>query len=163
VVAVGRDYLAGSNARKLGTCDHKQGYKRGGLDDAVFALLFDRLVEPDAVTGFVTAFSEATNAERGKEVAEREQTQTALAETERKLLGLYDAIADGFRTPRLLQKLEDMEARKTVREAQLSASEPSPVRLHPRLPEMYRKEVTDLATSLQDASIRTRALDGLRA
>ncbi len=75
--------------------------------------------------------------------------------------GDYDAIADGFRTPGLLQRLEDTEAKKADLETQLSAPEPSPVRLHPGLPEMYRKKVADLATSLKDASIRTRALDVL--
>ena len=162
VVAAGRDYLACSNARKLGTCDHRQGYRRGDLDEAVLALLRDRLMQADAVAEFVSAFSKAMNAERSKEVAQRQQTRTALEETERKLQGLYDAIADGFRTPGLLQKLEDTEARKTDLEAQPSAPEPSPVRLHPGLPEMYRKKVVDLAKSLKDATIRTRALDVLR-
>ena len=57
VVAAGRDYLACSNARKLGTCDHRQGYRRGDLDEAVLALLRDRLMQPDAVAEFVSAFS----------------------------------------------------------------------------------------------------------
>ena len=120
-------------------------------------------MQPDAVAEFVSAFSKAMNAERSKEVAQRQQTRCALEETERKLQGLYDAIADGFRTPGLLQKLEDTEAKKTELETQLSAPEPSPVRLHPGLPEMYRKKVADLAVSLQDATIRTRALDVLRS
>ena len=59
MIAAGRDYLAWSNARKLGTCDHRQGYRRGDLDEAVLALLRDRLMQPDAVAEFVSAFSSA--------------------------------------------------------------------------------------------------------
>ncbi len=119
-------------------------------------------MQPDAVAEFVSAFGKAMNADRSKEVETRRKTKSDLEETECKLHGRYDAIADGFRTPGLLQKLEDTEAKKADLEVQLSAPEPSPVRLHPGLPEMYRKKVADLATSLRDASIRTRALDVLR-
>ena len=102
------------------------------------------------------------NAERSKAVEERQRNRAALQETERKLAGLYDAIADGFRTPGLLQKLEEAEARKGELETQLDTPEPSPVRLHPGPSELYRRKVTDLAASLQDTTIRARALDVLR-
>ncbi|WP_073130668.1 recombinase family protein [Palleronia salina] len=162
ITSVGKDYLACANARKLGTCDHRQSYKREMLDDAVLALLRDRLMQPDAVAEFVSAFGAAINAERSKEVAARRQLTDDLKAVERKLQGLYDAIADGFRTPGLLQQLEDQEARKTDLEAQLNGPEPTPVRLHPGLSDLYRKKVAVLSASLQDASIRNRALDVLR-
>ena len=162
VTSVGKDYLACANARKLGTCDDRQSYKRNMLDDAVLSLLRDRLMQPDAVAEFVSAFGAAINAERSKEVAARRQLTDELKAVERKLQGLYDAIADGFRTPGLLQQLEDQEARKTDLEAQLNGPEPTPVRLHPGLSDLYRKKVAALSEALQDASIRGRALYVLR-
>ncbi|WP_111539125.1 recombinase family protein [Palleronia aestuarii] len=162
VTAVGRDYLACTNARKFGTCDQPQSYRRGDLDAAVLDLLRDSLMQPDAVAEFVAAFGIAVNAKRIKEVETRKRTRAALKETEHRLAGLYDAIADGFRTPGLLQKLEEAEARKAELEAQLNTPEPSPVRLHPGLSELYRRKVADLAASLQDTTIRPKALDTLR-
>ncbi|SDJ00084.1 recombinase family protein [Alloyangia pacifica] len=112
--AVGRDYLACSNARKLGTCDARKSIKRAVLEEAVLDLLRDRLMQPDAVAEFVSAFTKTANAERASETASRQQAAKALKELERKLQGLYDAIADGFRTPGLLQQLEELEARKAA-------------------------------------------------
>ena len=162
MIAAGRDYLACSNARKLGTCDHRQGYRRGDIDEAVLALLRDRLMQPDAVAEFVSAYSASVNAERSKEVATRKQIKAALVTAERKLESLYGAIEDGLRTPGLLMRLEEAEAKKAELEAQLQAPEPSPIRLHPGLPDLYRRKVADLAGSLQDTTIRPRALEALR-
>ncbi|WP_242494210.1 recombinase family protein [Salipiger sp. IMCC34102] len=162
LTAVGRDYLACSNARKLKTCDQRQSYRRGHLDTAVLDLLRDRLMQPEAVAEFVKSYGAEVNAERNKEVEARKHSHAALEETDRKLTGLYDAIADGLRTPGLLQKLEETEARKADLQARLAAPEPSPVRLHPGLSDLYRRKVADLATSLQDPAIRSKALETLR-
>ncbi len=94
--------------------------------------------------------------------AERAGTETELSKTVRKLEGLYDAIADGLRTPGLKDRLEALESRKTELEAQLSAPEPSPVRLHPNLAGLYREKVAQLAETLKDPEIRTPALELLR-
>ncbi len=80
----------------------------------------------------------------------------------RKLDGLYDAIAEGLRTPGLKEKLEDLEARVATLDKALAAPAASPVRLHPNLSELYRRKVTDLATTLKDPMIRTRSLEVVR-
>ena len=162
VTSVGRDYLACANARKLETCTHRQSYRRGELEEAVLALLRDRLMQPDAVAEFVTAFSAATNAERSKEVETRKRTKAALMAAKMKLESLYVAIEEGIRTPGMLKRLEDAEAEKAELEAKLKAPEPSPIRLHPGLPDLYRRKVEDLAVSLREETIRPRALETLR-
>ncbi|SDI97061.1 zinc ribbon domain-containing protein [Alloyangia pacifica] len=160
--AVGRDYIACSNARKLGTCDARKSIKRAVLEEAVLDLLRDRLMQPDAVAEFVSAFTRTANAERASETASRQQAAKALKELERKLQGFYDAIADEFRTPGLLQQLEGLEARKAALETDLQAPSPAPVRFHPGLAELYRKKVAELSGALRDEAIRTPALDVLR-
>ena len=112
--AVGKDYLACSNARKLQTCSATRSIKRATLEDAALGLPRDRLMQPDAVAEFVAAFTRAANAQRRDEGIKHEQTRKALKDVERKLAGLYDAIADGFRTPGLLQKLQALEG-ETIR------------------------------------------------
>jgi hypothetical protein len=79
-----------------------------------------------------------------------------------KLSGLYDAIADGLRTPGLLAQLEDLEAQKAKLDAQLASPAPEPVRLHPNLSALYKRKVEDLTASLADPSIRQQALDMIR-
>nr|WP_242533923.1 zinc ribbon domain-containing protein [Salipiger bermudensis] len=161
--AVGRDYLACSNARKLGTCDARTSIKRATLEDAALGLLRDRLMQPDAVAEFVTAFTRAANAQRRDEGIKHEQTRKALKDVERKLAGLYDAIADGLRTPGLLQKLQALEEEKAELERKLEAPAPSAVRFHPKLAELYRSKVTELSEALKDDTIRVPALDLLRS
>ncbi|SEL92852.1 Site-specific DNA recombinase [Roseivivax marinus] len=158
----GGDYLACSNARKLKTCDHTRSYKRDDMEDAVLDLLRERLMQPDAVAEFVVAYTEGVNGDRKADEAVRKRKQMALAQTERQLNGLYAAIADGLRTPGLLQQLHDLEARKSDLKIVLEAPAPSPVRLHPKLPELYRAKVAELAESLRDSEIKTQALDILR-
>lgn len=75
---------------------------------------------------------------------------------------LYDAIANGLRTPGSNGKLEELEARQAEIELALSAPAPSPARLHPNLSEMYRRKVTALTKTLSDPEIRTSALEAIR-
>jgi len=110
--AVGRDYLACSAARKLGTCTQRRSFRRGDLEALIFDLLRDRLMQPAAVAGFISAYGSAVNAGRATQSAERATAEAEKTQVLRRLNGLYDAIADGLRTPGLKDKLEELEARK---------------------------------------------------
>ena len=127
--SVGKDYVACAAARKLGTCEQRRSFRRAELEEAVLDLLRTRLMQPDAVAEFVRAFSAEVNAQRGDETAARSRQEAERAALKRKLDGLYDAIADGMRTPGLKQKLEDMEARVAALDEALTAPAPAPVRL----------------------------------
>ncbi|MCW1918115.1 hypothetical protein NX862_05055 [Rhodobacter sp. KR11] len=76
-----------------------------------------------------------------------------------KLEGLYDAIAEGLRTPGLKERLEGLEARLKELGADLEAPAPSPVRLHPGMAEAYRKRVGELSEALRDPELRVEALE----
>ena len=160
--AVGRDYLACSAARKLGTCGQKRSFRRGELEAFILDLLRTRLMRPEAVTTFIAAYGEEVNAGRATESAERSRLVSERAQVNRRLDGLYDAIADGLRTPGLKDKLDELEARLAELDARLSAPVPSPVRLHPNLAEIYRRKVGALAETLADPEIRTAALETIR-
>ena len=162
LATVGRDYLACSAARKLGTCSHKQSIRRNVLEDAVLDLLRRRLMQPDAVAAFIKSFSEAANAEAGTAEVARTRLQSERDKAERKFNLFYDAIAEGIRTPGLQTRLEELEAQIAELDAKLSEPKPSPVRLHPNLSELYRSKVSDLAQALSDPSIRTGVLEIIR-
>jgi site-specific DNA recombinase len=160
--AVGRDYVACSAARKLGTCDQRKSIKRGVLEEAVLGLLRDRLMQPAAVAEFVSAYTSEVNGQRGAETADRARLVSERAQIARKLEGLYDAISEGLRTPGLKDRLETLEARQAELDATLAAPAPTQVRLHPNLAQTYKKKVTELAVTLADPEIRTAALEIIR-
>ncbi|MFD1193810.1 recombinase family protein [Seohaeicola saemankumensis] len=160
--AVGKDYLACSAARKLGTCGQKRSFKRRDLEEVVLTLLRERLMRPDAVAAFITSVSREMNAGRAEESAARARLETERAQVTRRLDGLYEAIADGLRTAGLKSKLEEMEARLVEIDAKLAAPAPSSVRFHPQLSEIYRRKVGELSETLADPEIRPMALETMR-
>ena len=97
---VGRDYLACSATRKLGSCTERQSIRRAVLEEAVLKLLRDRLTQPDAVAAFITSMTREINARRGAEAGQRQRLDAERAALCRKLDGLYDAIATGLLPPR---------------------------------------------------------------
>jgi site-specific DNA recombinase len=162
MAAVGRDYLACSNARKLGTCGERKAIRRPVLEGFVLELVRDRLMEPDAVKAFVSAYHQEINAGRDAAAADALLHEAELVERQRKLQGLHDAIADGLRTPGLLAKLTALEAEVGRLQAAASAPAPSAVRLHPSLADDYRRKVAALGEALNDAGQRDTAVSSLR-
>ena len=160
--AVGKDYLACSAARKLGTCTQKRSYKRSVLEEVVLDLLRKRLMQPAAVAAFVTSVSREMNAGRAEEGAVRVRLEAERTKVARRLNGLYEAIADGLRTAGLKAKLEDMEEQLATIDTKLAAPAPSPVRFHPQLSEMYHRKVEALSQTLADPEIRPMALETIR-
>ena len=128
----------------------------------MLGLLRTRLMQPDAVAEFVRGVTIAVNAQRGDEAAARGRQDAERAALKRKLAGLYDAIAEGLRTPGLREKLEELEGRVAALDEARATPAPPPLRLHPNLSELYRQKVADLAATLDDPAIRTPALEAVR-
>ena len=160
--AVGRDYVACSSARKLRICTQRKSFRRAVLEGAVLDLLRNRLMQPDAVAAFIKGFAEELNPRNGVDHAARTGATSERNQIAHKLDGLYDAIANGIRTPGLQSKLEALEARLAQLDTELAAPAPSPVRLHPNLAELYRRKTGELAATLADPDIGPSALDALR-
>ena len=75
----------------------------------------------ELVETFVAAFEEELERRRRDVTAERTIRQRQLAEVERKLDGLSEAPSEGFRTPGLRQRLEELEDSKAALSAALAA------------------------------------------
>jgi hypothetical protein len=100
--------------------------------------------------------------QRREDEALRDAKRHELAEARRKLDGLIEAIADGLRAPGLQQRLDELEARRTELEQSLAAAPTTPVRLHPNLAQVYRRQVEELQHALDHPEIRDEAMQILR-
>ena len=159
---VGRDYLACSAARRQGMCGNRAAIRRQKLDDLVLDALRTRLMQPELVAEFIREFTTEWNrllAEHGSNRAPRERE---LAQVQRKLAGLIDAITDGLRAPGLQRKLDELEARRAALEVELQAPPPSPARLPPNLAEVYRDRVANLHEALNADPVGREALEIVR-
>ena len=160
--AIGADHLACSKARRMGTCENRRSIRRGVLEALLLDALKHQLMTPDLAAEFINEFHREVNRRRhGAELA-RMAAQSELAVVSRKLGGLIDAIADGFRATGLQQRLEALEARKAELEDQLAAPPPPPIRLHLNLAMIYREKVAELHKALADPGLRSTALELIR-
>jgi DNA invertase Pin-like site-specific DNA recombinase/HPt (histidine-containing phosphotransfer) domain-containing protein len=160
--AVGRDYLACSAARGRGTCANRRSIRRHDLETVILDGLKARLMAPDLVAEFIAAFTQEINSGRAAADQARKRQEQELAGITRKLDGLIEAIAEGFRAEGLQQKLTEFEARKIELVGLLAGPAAAPIRLHPNLAEVYRRKVCELEVALADPEIRDEALAILR-
>jgi site-specific DNA recombinase len=160
--AVGRDYLACSAARGSGTCSNRQSIRRAALEALILDGLRQRLMAPELVEEFIRAFQTEINLQRREDDALHDAKRRELADVKRKLDGLIEAIAEGLRAPGLQQRLDELEARRTEIEQSLAAAPTTPVRLHPNLAQVYRRQVEQLQHALDHPEIRDEAVQILR-
>ena len=162
LAAAGKDYLSCSAARRLGTCKNRKGIRRGVLEGLILDALKHNLMHPDFVAEFIREFHAEVNRQRRDAELTLGFKRRELDETWRKLDGLIEAIADGFRAPGLQAKLDELEQPKARLQSEIDgAPAPSP-RLHPNLAEIYRKKVGSLQDALADPATKTEALEILR-
>ena len=162
LTTVGGDYLACSKARRQGTCSNKRGIRRHLLEDLVLTGLKDNLMKPEMVEEFVRAYHNEINKKAADQGAARGRVVAELGKVTKKLDALIDAVASGYRSDSLQQKLDSLEEKKSVLEIRLAKPAPSPVRFHPKLPELYRRKVESLGEALSDPTIRDEAFSILR-
>jgi hypothetical protein len=158
----GRDYLACATARKQGACANGRGIRREVLETLILDALRDRLMAPGRVAAFVEAFISEWNRALAETSAGRDDSVRELAKVERKLKGLIDAIADGFRAKGLHDQLDELETRREALTASLEAPAPTQPRLHPNLAQVYRDKVARLHEALQSGPGAPDALEKLR-
>jgi DNA invertase Pin-like site-specific DNA recombinase len=162
LAAAGKDYLSCSAARRLGTCTNRKGTRRGVLEGIILDALKDNLMHPDLVAEFIREFHAEVNRQRREAELSVGMKRRELDEVSRKLDGLIEAIADGFRAPLLQSKLDELEQRKIALESDITSAPTTAPRLHPTLAELYRRKIASLEQALADPATGTEALEILR-
>ncbi len=163
LAAIGKDYLACAAARSGAGCSNYKSIKRARIEEAVLEGLKSRLMAPELVEEFICAFHEEVNRQGRSDDIRRQGVEAELRRITQKLKGLYDAIADGLRTPGLKAQLEEFEQQREELAAALAAARTPQPRLHPNLAELYRNTVADLHAALNEPAARTEAAEILRS
>ncbi len=160
--AAGRDYLACSAARGCGTCSNRQSIRRPALEALILDGLRQRLMAPELVQEFIQAFHKEINLQYREDDARRGAKRRELADVRRKLDGLIEAIAESLRAPGIQLRPDELEARRTELKQSLAAEPTAPVRFHPNLAQVYRRQVEQLQDALNQPEIRDEAVQILR-
>ena len=163
LTATGKDYLACGNARRKGICDNRRGIRRQQIEEAVLDSLKNNLMQPDLVKEFIQAFHKEANKHTQTLNQNSAQHKRDLTKVTKQLDGFYEAIADGLRTPGLLDKMKDLEAQQAVLQKTVNTAPPPPPTLHPNLAELYKRKVEALHASLNNPDTRTEAAEILRS
>ena len=160
---VAQDRYGCAARRSKGTCDNNVTVSRQEIEERVLGGLKEKLLAPELVREFIRAFQEEAN----RATAECEQQFRAdrqqLESIKRKIAGIVAAIEEGDYSRALSLRLADLERQQELLEFRLGEAAPSPVRLHPRLAELYAKKIQQLEEALNDPAIRTEAADVLRS
>jgi site-specific DNA recombinase len=134
--------------RRQGSCSNRRSIARPRLEGLILDALRHNLMRPELVEEFVRAFHEETNRARHAAELQVEARRHELSEANRKLDGLIEANADGFRAPGLQTKLDAPESRGVALSQELAeAAAPAP-RLHTNLAELYAGQVATLHEAL---------------
>lgn len=159
---VGKDYLACSGARKKGTCSNSKAVRRSLIEAQILDALRTQLMQPDLLKEFTEAYVAEVNRQRSMASGARGDLEREHARISRQIDALVDAILEGASARAINAQLKDLEDRKAAVEERLNEPLPDVVRLHPNLPELYRRKVEGLQQALSDPACHAEALEIVR-
>jgi site-specific DNA recombinase len=124
------------------------------LENGVLEGLRERLMDPVLFKEFATTFTAEWNKLQGNTAAEQSARTAELQRVRHRIERLVDAITEGTPASAVRDRLQALEQRRLLLEAEAeTATAPAP-RLHPNLADVYRHKVADLvnAPSQDDAA-----------
>ena len=161
---VGEDRYGCATRRGKGTCDNRRTIVRQRIEARVLGALKARMLTPELVQTFITAYAAELATLQRESGLRRAQLEQQLAGVERRLQGVLRAIEDGAWNATLRARLTELETDKARLTAEIAqAAAPPPVRLHPNAAALYAAKVADLEGALNETEIRTEAAEILRS
>jgi site-specific DNA recombinase len=148
-----RHFVGCSHYVNTGTCDNKSVVSVEEVERRVVAAVRAHLLAPDAVAAAVEAYRE----ERARLAKERlqagRQAERDLAEVDRKLTRLVDAIESGAgEVGPLVERMRELEGRRRDLEAIVPKPTTGAVVLHPQASKRYRDKIEELHATLADGA-----------
>ena len=158
----GQDRYGCSNHVMNGSCSNSRGIRRTELEERVLIGLRDHLMAPDIADEAVRAWAEETNRLNRERSASSEAERKELADVEKKIDGIVDAIQDGAYSAVLKERLHGLEARKQELNDRLAAAPQELPDIHPNVSGVYRRKVARLAKALDKPEERDAAAAAIR-
>lgn len=131
-----QDRYGCATRRSKGTCSNARTITRQEIEARIFDGLKQRLLTPELVETFTRAFHEEINRLQAEQSGKAAAEQAELAKVTRELERLIDAIAAGIDPHSVKDRIATLETRRSTLERSASHKELTPVRLHPKLPEL---------------------------
>ncbi|WP_456305926.1 hypothetical protein [Gluconobacter japonicus] len=108
-----------STARNKGTCENRLTIRRDALEKSVLNGLRTQMMKPALFKEFCEEFTREVNRLRMEKGADLVALKSELPKIERELDKAVQAILDGFASPALKTRMEELEARKAEIETRL--------------------------------------------
>ncbi|WP_322890705.1 recombinase family protein [Yoonia sp. 76] len=144
-------------------CTNRVTITREALEDRVLSGLRDSLLHPDLIATFVEEYRRAFNAEAAGADAVRQKARRELAQIDKKISSIMTAMEDGMYQPSMKERMTELESEKLKLAMIIDESpEPPALRLHPSLSNLYRTKIRNLASALQDPTLKMEATEALR-
>ncbi len=155
-----------SNARNKGkaVCDTMATISQAELERLVLDALQNTLMDQEALAVFCEEYARERNRLQSQASANRTSLEKDLATAKRDHAKLIDAIIAGVPAEQVKDRMLALDARRIDLEHKLAReTAPSPVRIHPRMAETYRKKITILISELQTPDGMLEAKEALRS
>ena len=160
-----RKWVQCFNYRERGSCTNNRMMAVDEIESRVMEGLRDQLVTPELMAEFAREYKDEVKRLRHRSVGRKAQLETELKTIDRELKNVVDAIAAAGINASLKTRLLTAEARKVEIKGELATLDASPVvELHPNLPEIFKRRVTELQEALNAGQdMRQEAAEILRA
>jgi hypothetical protein len=159
---ISAEHYGCSNARNRGICRNRLTIRRDVLEESVLGGLKAKLMHPDLVKEFVAEYYREINRAAAARDSARQGFAKELATVEREIREIIGAIKSGIRSATMAMELEALENRKEELQRKLAAKPEAPIRLHPNLADVYRRQVENLREALSREDAREEAVAILR-
>jgi site-specific DNA recombinase len=161
-IVYSREQLGCFGTRDRGTCTNKLTISRHEVEERVLSALQDKLMRKDFFEEFCREFAREMNRLRMEQRTGLSGAKRELERVKREIQKVVEAIVDGVKGSELKDRMADLQNRKDALLKQLEVADERPPLLHPRMADLYRSKVEELASALQREDTGLEASEMLR-
>ena len=162
---ISRDHFGCTSNRAKGDaiCDNTQTIHQHELESLVLDAMQHTLMDEEALAIFCEEYAKERNRLRAEATAGRDGLEKELSQVKRDHGKLVDAIVAGVSPEQVKDRMNTLDDRRKVIEAQLRTSPaPDPIRIHPQMAVTYRARIATLIKGLSEPDSMDEAKDALR-